>query len=135
MIDYKAILKQRPVGVFATQDGNTVKTRVFQYFVFDESENKVYFATSNKKPVYAQIQRNSNVSFCTYTENYDPVLSVNGKAIFVNDPVLKERAFEADPSMADIYQTPKNPEFEVFYLTVEEIEAFSFEAGPIKFKV
>jgi uncharacterized pyridoxamine 5'-phosphate oxidase family protein len=135
MIDYKAILKQRPVGVFATQDGNTVKTRVFQYFDFDESENKVYFATSNKKPVYAQIQRNSNVSFCTYTENYDPVLSVNGKAIFVNDPVLKERAFEADPSMADIYQTPKNPEFEVFYLTVEEIEAFSFEAGPIKFKV
>ena len=92
-------LKAAASGYFCNTGWRHCKTRVFQYFDFNGSDNKVYFATSNKKSVYAQMQRNANVSFCTYIENYDPVLSVNGKAIFVNDPALKERAFEADPSM------------------------------------
>ncbi len=133
MLNYKEILLQCPVGVFATQDGNQVKTRVFQYFEIDG--DKVYFATSNKKPVYAQMQKNPQVSFCTYAENFNPVLSVNGKAVFVKDPELKKRAFEALPSLAGIYKTPENSDFEVFYLAVEEVEAFSFKEGPVKFKV
>lgn len=132
-MDYREILKQRPVGVFATQDGETVKTRVFQYFELEG--DKVYFATSNKKPVYEQMKKNANVSFCTYTEDYNPVLSVNGKAVFVDDFEFKKRAFEKEPSLAGIYQTPENPDFEVFYIAVEEVEAFSFDEGPVKFKI
>lgn len=133
MIDYMAILKDYPAGVFATQDGEKVKTRVFQYFHIDG--NKVYFATSNQKPVFEQMQKNSNVSFCVYAENFNPVLSVNGKAVFVNDLSLKKLAFEMAPSMIDIYQSPENPIFEVFYIDVEEIETFSFKEGPAKFKI
>ena len=128
MIDYVAILKQNPVGVLATRDGDGVRTRVFQYLFTDG--NKVYFCTSNQKPVYKQLQANSNVSFCTYAADFNPVLSVNGKAVFVDDIALKTRALEENPPIKGIYNTPDNPIFKIFYIDVKEVETFSFAEGP-----
>lgn len=128
MFDYEAVLRENPNGVLATQDGATVKTRVFQYLF--SSENKVYFCTSNQKPVYAQIQASPYVSFCTYPANYSPVTSVNGKAVFVDDLALKTRALDENPGIKGIYETPSNPYFELFYIAVEEVETFSFAEGP-----
>lgn len=128
MIDYAAILKANPNGVLATQDGDKVKTRVFQY-LFSEG-NKVYFCTSNEKPVYNQLKANPHVSFCTYPANFSPVLSVNGKAMFVDSPALKARALDENPGIKGIYNTPENPTFELFYIAIEEVETFSFAEGP-----
>ena len=128
MINFTEILKTNPVGVFATQDENKVKTRVFQYLFADG--NKVYFCTNNGKPVYAQLQKNPNVSFCTYPQNFTPVLSVNGKVVFVEDLTLKTKALEENPPIKDIYKTADNPIFKLFYIDVEEIKPFSFEEGP-----
>jgi uncharacterized pyridoxamine 5'-phosphate oxidase family protein len=88
MVNLAAILKANPVGVFATQHGEKIKTRVFQYLFADE--HKVYFCTSSDKPVYEQMQNNQNVSFCSYPQDFAPVLSLSGKAIFTEDLVLKE---------------------------------------------
>ena len=128
MIDYAAILKNNPVGVLATQDGTGVRTRVFQYLFSDD--NKVYFCTSNQKPVYNQLQANPNVSFCTYAADFNPVLSVNGKAVFVDDIALKTRALEENPPIKGIYNTPDNPIFKIFYIDVKEVETFNFAEGP-----
>ncbi|MDR1747533.1 MAG: pyridoxamine 5'-phosphate oxidase family protein [Spirochaetaceae bacterium] len=128
MINFTAILKANPHGVLATQDGEKVKTRVFQYLFADG--NKVYFCTNSEKPVYAQLQANPNVSFCTYPHNFDPVLSVNGKAIFVEDSALKTRALDENPSIKGIYKTPDNPIFKIFYIDAAEFETFSFAEGP-----
>lgn len=128
MIDYAAVLKENPNGVLATQDGSKVKTRVFQYLFTDG--NKVYFCTSSKKPVYEQMKANPNVSFCTYPTDFTPVVSVNGKAVFVNDLSLKTRALDENPSIKGLYNTPDNPVFELFYIDVEEVETFSFTDGP-----
>ena len=128
MIDYAAILAANPNGVLATQDQGGVKTRVFQY-LFSEG-NKVYFCTSNQKPVYAQIQAHPYVSFCTYPADFTPVLSVNGRAHFVNNMALKARALDENPGIQGIYQTPDNPAFELFYIQVGEVETFSFAEGP-----
>ena len=38
MIDFLAILKANPNGVLATQEGNKVKTRAFQYLFADEKK-------------------------------------------------------------------------------------------------
>ena len=133
MINYTEILKANPNGVMATQDGNKVKTRVFQYLFADG--NKVYFCTSSEKPVYAQLTANPNVSFCTYPQNFTPVVSVNGKAIFVEDAALKARALNENPPIKGIYQTPDNPIFKIFYIDVEEVETFSFEEGPKTHKI
>lgn len=128
MIDYEAILKENPNGVLATQDGSKVKTRVFQYLFTDGS--KVYFCTSNEKPVYDQIKTSPYVSFCTYPTDFAPVVSVNGKALFVNDISLKTRALDENPGIKGLYKTPGNPIFELFYIDVEEVETFCFTEGP-----
>lgn len=127
MIDYAAILKANPNGVMATQADGKIKTRVFQYLFSDE--NKVYFCTSNEKAVFIQMQTNPYVSFCTHPNNFATVLSVNGKAVFVNDAPMKARALDENPGIKSIYNTPDNPAFELFYIDVEEVETFSFAEG------
>jgi len=126
MINFTEILKTSPNGVLATQDGNKVKTRIFQYLFSDG--NKVYFCTSSEKPVYSQIKNNPYVSFCV-ANNFTPVLSVNGKAVFVEDKALKTRALDENPPIKGIYQTADNPIFKIFYIDVEEVETFSFTDG------
>ena len=133
MINFAEILKTNPNGVMATQDGNKVKTRVFQYLFADE--NKVYFCTNSEKPVYKQLQVNPNVSFCTFPQNFSPVLSINGKAVFVDDLTLKTKALDENPPIKGIYKTPDNPIFKIFFVEVEEVETFSFAEGPQTYKV
>jgi len=133
MIDYVAILKANPNGVLATQDGRGVKTRVFQYLFADGK--KVYFCTGSEKPVYAQLQANPNVSFCTHPTDYSPVLSLNGHAVFVDDTALKTRTLDENPHIKGIFNSPDNPVFKMFYIDVAEIETFSFAEGPKSYKL
>jgi uncharacterized pyridoxamine 5'-phosphate oxidase family protein len=128
MFDFEPILTANPNGVLATQDGAKVKTRVFQY-LFAEGK-KVYFGTSSEKPVYAQLRANPQASFCTYPKDFSPVLSVNGKAVFVEDMAIKTRILDENPGIKGIYKNPDNPVFKVFYLEAEEIETFSYAEGP-----
>ena len=74
MIDYNEILKKNLYGVMATVDDLKPKTRVFQYLF--SVEGQVYFGTTDYKPAYKQMQANPNVSFCTYSENFAPVLTI-----------------------------------------------------------
>ena len=133
MIDYVSILKQSPNGVLATQNGKGVGTRVFQ-FQFAEG-NKLYFCTQSTKPVYEQLTSVPHVSFCTYAQDFNPVLSVNGKAVFTEDMGLKTRAINDNPLIKEIYQTPENPTFKLFYLEVETLETFSFTEGSKSYKL
>ncbi|MDR1649374.1 MAG: pyridoxamine 5'-phosphate oxidase family protein [Synergistaceae bacterium] len=133
MIDFESILKSSPNGVLATQDGQGIRTRIFQYLFADS--NKVYFCTSSEKPVYNQLTSHPKVSFCTYPADFNPVLSINGKAVFVDDIALKTRVLDENPSIKNIYNTPDNPVFKIFYIAVEEVETFSFAEGPKSYKV
>lgn len=133
MIDFISILSKNPNGVLATQDGQKVKTRVFQYLF--ASENKVYFCTGNDKPVYEQLNKNPEVSFCTYSPDFSPVISVNGKAVFVDDMNLKKRTLDENPHIKSIYKSADNPIFELFYIDVEQIDTFSFSDGPNTYKL
>jgi uncharacterized pyridoxamine 5'-phosphate oxidase family protein len=128
MFNFEPILKENPNGVLATRDGAKVKTRVFQYLFMDGK--KVYFSTGSEKPVYAQIKASPQVSFCTYSKDFSPVLSVNGKAVFVEDVGLKTRALDENPGIKGIYKNRDNPTFKIFYIEVVEIETFSFTEGP-----
>lgn len=132
MVNYAEILQQFPNGVLATQDGDKVKTRYFQ-FLFCEGK-KVYFCTANDKPVFKQLKANPNTSFCVTSPNFNPVMSVNGKAVFENNLALKNRALDENPSIKGIYQSGDNPVFELFYIDVAEIETFDFANGPQTYK-
>ena len=133
MIKYSEVLASNPVGVLATKDGDKVKTRVFQFLFADGK--KVFFCTSSEKSVYAQLEANPNVSFCTFSKDFSPVLSINGKIVFVEDLALKGRALDENPLIKGIYNTPENPIFKLFYIDTEEVETFSFAEGPKTYKL
>jgi uncharacterized pyridoxamine 5'-phosphate oxidase family protein len=138
MIDFVKTLEANPNGVFATQDGEKVRTRIFQYLFADGK--KVYFSTTSDKPVYSQLQANPQVSFCTFPQNFTPVLSLNGKAVFTEDSnqgslALKARALDENPGLKELYKSPDNPIFKILYIDVEEVETFSPAEGPKTYKL
>jgi uncharacterized pyridoxamine 5'-phosphate oxidase family protein len=127
MFDYQSVLQANPNGVLATAADGKVTTRVFQYLFSDG--NKVYFGTSSEKPVYAQLQANSYASFCTYPANFAPVVSVNGKVVFVDDIALKTRMLDENPGIKGIYGDACNPILKMFYIDVETVDTFDFAEG------
>jgi uncharacterized pyridoxamine 5'-phosphate oxidase family protein len=128
MYDWEKVLRENPNGVLATADGRKSKTRVFQYlFAVD---GNACFCTSTDKPVYHQIKNNPYISFCAYSKDFNPVLSLNGRAVFLDDPSLKERALDENPHIKSIYGGADNPKFTIFWVELEEVETFSFAEGP-----
>jgi uncharacterized pyridoxamine 5'-phosphate oxidase family protein len=126
-VDFVSILKENPYGVLANHNGETIRTQIFQCLFTDGT--KVYFGTSSTKPVYDQLQANQNVAFCTYSENYTPVLSVYGRVMFIEDTALKTRAINEAPIVKAIFETPGNPIFTMFYIDIEQIETFTYAEG------
>jgi uncharacterized pyridoxamine 5'-phosphate oxidase family protein len=126
-VEFAQILKKNPYGILANHNGETIRTQIFQCLFTDGP--KVYFGTSSTKPVYEQLQANPNVAFCTYLENYIPVLSVYGKVVFVEDRALKTRAINEVPIVKSIFETPDNPIFKMFYIDIEQIETFTYAEG------
>lgn len=127
MFDYAKFYQKNPSGVLATIEGNNVKTRVFQY-LFAEG-TKIYFCTSSGKEVFKQLQANPHASFCSYGEGFSQVVSVSGTTTFLDCPQLKKRALDENPHIANIYKSPENPLFRIFYLKVESVDTFSFSEG------
>jgi len=128
MFDYAAVLEKNPRGVLATRDGEGVRTRILDCLLTEG--NKAYFCTSSEKRVYAQLQANPNVSFCTYPANFNPVMSLYGKAVFVDDHAFKTRVFNEKPMLKRHFKTPDDPVFKIFFIDIVEITTFSFTDGP-----
>lgn len=127
MIDYLSIMEANPNGVLATKSEAGVRTRVFQYlFAVDD---KPYFCTGAGKQVFAQLEADPAVSFCTFPVDFTPVVCVSGKAVFTGDRKLKERALEEFPPIRDIYKSADNPAFRLFYIEPDEVETFTFAEG------
>jgi len=89
------------------------KVRPFQFM--REEGGRLYFCTSNEKPVFKEMQKHPYVEFCASGANFS-WLRLNGRVIFSKDLGLKMRIQEASPIVKSIYKTPENPVFEVFYL-------------------
>ena len=69
------------------------------------------------------------MSFCAYAEGFNPVISLNGKAVFVEDVKLKAQALDENPDIKELFKTPDNPVFKLFSIDTEEVVTFSFAEG------
>lgn len=127
MLDCFSIMEANPNGVLATKRGGGVRTRVFQFLY--AVDDKPYFCTGASKQVYAQMKADPAVSFCTFPADFAPVICISGKAVFVEDLALKERALKENPPIAALYHSAASPEFQLFYIEPEEMETFTFEDG------
>jgi uncharacterized pyridoxamine 5'-phosphate oxidase family protein len=102
-------------GVFhiATIDGDRPRVRPFGFIMF--FEDKLYFTTNNRKNFYKQLQKNPNVEISAMIDD-GKWIRLKGKALFDGNLAAKKRAFEIFPNFLQMYQSPENSIFEVFYL-------------------
>ena len=108
-------LKAHPVQYLATAglDGRP-KVRPFQFKL--EQGGRLYFSTTNDKPVYKEITRQPYVELCTCGENWS-WLRLSGRVTFSQDRSIKSRIIEeAVPLIKAVYKTPDNPLWALFYL-------------------
>ena len=101
-------------GIFyvSTVDGNQPKVRPFSFVM--EYEGKLCFATSNQKPVYAQLMANPNIEICATTKDLR-WLRLSGKAVFCTTKEAKAQALEIMPMLKHMYSV-EDDIFEIFYL-------------------
>lgn len=121
-------LKKSQVQYLATTgaDGKP-KVRPFQFML--EEGGRLYFCTSNKKPVYAEMTRNPWVEFCASGDAFS-WLRLSGKASFSADRALKARIQDQSPLVKSIYKSPDNPDFEIFYLSEAQAVIADFSGNP-----
>ena len=103
------------------------KVRPFQLML--EDGGRLYFCTSNQKPVFQEMQKHPHVEFCASGANFS-WLRLNGKVVFSKDLGLKARIQDASPIVKSIYKTPDNPTFEVFYLADAAATIADFSGNP-----
>ena len=131
--DFIGVLENNPNGVFANRSGGHLRTQIITYqFII---ENRVYFCTGSEKPFYGQILKFPYVSFCTFPNDFEPVLSLNGKVVFSDDITLKERVINGSSYGSQFikrhYQTADNPNLKLYYIDVEEIEVYDKNGAKI----
>ena len=126
------ILMAPACGSLATVENGKPRVRPFA-FMFEE-EGKFYFCTANNKEVYKQLVACPSIEY-TKTTNDMHWLRMSGDIKFDEDLKHKEKCFQATPMLKDIYQSPENPIFKVFYLEhgVATIDSFSEARKVFKF--
>ncbi|MDR2779893.1 MAG: pyridoxamine 5'-phosphate oxidase family protein [Synergistaceae bacterium] len=123
------LLHEAGVFHFATVEGDRARVRPFGFVM--EFGGKLYFTTGNKKPVYRQLKENPNVEICGMLPD-NKWIRLEGRAVFDGNLPAKKHAFELFPDFKHLYETPENPEFEVFYLASPSATLYSMTAAPEK---
>ena len=125
-------LKDNHTFYLATIENNEPRVRPFGFIM--EYEEKIYFCTNNTKNVSKQLKANPSFEVTSASADYKWI-RLKGKAVFDSSSAAKAKAFEAAPFLADMYKTPDNPIFEVFYVKDGEATIYSMDGGAKKIKL
>ena len=106
-------LTSNPTFYLATIEGDQARVRPFGAVM--KYEDKLYFATNNKKPVFKQLVANPKVEIST-TSPKGEWIRLSGNAVVDSRSEVKTAMLEAVPSLKRMYNSDDNI-FEVFYLT------------------
>ena len=119
MNDVIKFLNENPLIYLATEglDGNA-KVR------------PPYFCTSNKKPMYKELEKNPNCEITTATAEF-AWIRISGKVEFTSNLELKQKVIESNELVKTLYQSGDNPEFEVFTISGDATIA-DFSGNPPK---
>ncbi|EDG1710734.1 pyridoxamine 5'-phosphate oxidase family protein [Campylobacter jejuni] len=77
--------------------------------------DRIYFGTSNNKGLFKHIQNYNGIEFCSCAKD-GTFLRLRANAVFEPNLEVKKMMFKKYPYLVNLYETPQNPKFEVFYL-------------------
>jgi len=114
----------------ATIDGDQARVRPFGAIM--KYEDKLYFSTSNTKPIFDQLVANPKVEIST-TSDKGEWIRLSGTAVVDSRREAKAAMLETMPSLKKMY-TPDDGVYEVFYLTdaVAVFNAFGSEPKTVQ---
>lgn len=105
-----------PVCYLATTYGNQPRVRALLMWYADETG--FYFETLSPKDISKQLHQNHNVEICYYNNPAElkdaKSMRLTGEIEFINDPVIKKKAYEARKFLDDIVGKSVEPYLEVF---------------------
>ena len=104
-------MQNNPVMYLATVDkaGNP-KVRPFMYYL--ERDGKPYFCTSNKKPMYKEMQEHPKVEITVANQAF-AWLRISATVSFSKDMEIQNASIDSSPIGKRLYKTAKNPAFEI----------------------
>lgn len=107
-------LEENPVQYLATigLDGKP-KVRPFMFIL--EKEGKLYFSTSNQKPLYNEIKKFAHVEIVTASPEF-VWFRFSGEVVFSDDIEVKKAIIEKSDIVRAQYQTADNPKLEALYI-------------------
>lgn len=115
------LLADNPCVVLSTVDEQgRPHGRVVQYLF--PVEGNLCFCTNRTKNMSKQMKACAHVCITGHTPDFSAVMRVNGEAEFVDSMELKTRALEENPGIREIYQSPENPDFELFWIKALSLE-------------
>ncbi|MDR1060022.1 MAG: pyridoxamine 5'-phosphate oxidase family protein [Clostridiales bacterium] len=122
-------LKSNGLGFIATVEGQQPRVRAFGFGFYEDG--KFWFCTNSQKKVYAQLKATPYAEVAFSAPDFSQNLRLSGHVVFDGSAEAKKRVMDAMPGVAQLYGSPDNPIFEVFYLEKGEaiLEAFP-PSGP-----
>ena len=113
---------------FATCKGNLPKVRVFQ--IMKQEGTTLWFATSAKKDVYKELQRNPNVELLSWADN----ISVRcvGKVIFDVEDEIKQWIYDSNPVLSRLYDSYDKLDY--FRMDIAAMDYYNLSPTPPEIK-
>jgi pyridoxamine 5'-phosphate oxidase len=111
---------ENPICFLATVEDNQPRVRALGFWYADKTG--FYFQTSTTKNFYRHLKENPNTEVCFYRHEHEigPMLRITGKAEFLNDRKLKEKAIFDRPMLKDCGITADSPGLILFRIASGE---------------
>lgn len=117
-------LRQHNEGVLATVSGDRPQTRAFQAMKVEGTT--LYFATSEKKAVYSQLQTNPNAEFIVLADKVS--VRCGGTVAFDVDDDTQRWIYDHNEVLRRLYDDYRQMVY--FRLPVEQLEYFDLRPTP-----
>ncbi|TLD81391.1 pyridoxamine 5'-phosphate oxidase [Helicobacter sp. MIT 11-5569] len=88
-------------------------------------EGKLYVCTSKKKGICKHIQNFSGIELSAF-DGKETWIRIRAEAVFDEDIEVKKKMFEKYAVVREIYKSPDNPDFAVFYFKNPSVKIQSF---------
>ena len=88
-------------------------------------DGKLYACTSKKKGMYKHMQNFAGIELSAY-DGKETWIRIRAKAVFDENIEVKKKMFEKYSVVREIYKSPDNPDFAVFYFDEPSVKIQSF---------
>ena len=121
-------LREHKDVAFATCDGNLPRVRVFQ--IMKQEGTTLWFATSAKKDVYKELQRNPNVELLSWAENVS--VRCVGKVVFDVEDEIKRWVYDNNPVLSRLYDSYDKLDY--FRMDITAMDYYDLSPTPPEIK-